>query len=100
MSKLYIGERSGPAGGGAGNAHVAHGRKIKGQVLDFSAGHAESAPFTQNTSLIRFNADATCSWVVGPSGTVATTSDDRLPADGTEYVEVEAGDIISVIGNN
>jgi hypothetical protein len=99
MAKLYIGERSGPGGGQVGNAQVAHGRKIKGQVLDFSAGHAESAPFTDNTRLLRAYTDAKCSWAVGPAGTVATTSDDPLPADGIEYIDVQAGDIISVIAN-
>lgn len=97
MAKLYIAERSGTAGGGAGNAQVAHGRVIKTQVLDFSSAHQESVAFTDNTRIVTLHSDAICSFRFG--GSVATTSDERRPADFVESFDVQAGDIVSVISN-
>lgn len=96
MAKLYVAERSGPAGGPAGNAQIAHGRVIKTQVLDFTAGVQTSVAFGENTRMVTLHSDAICSFRFGQP---ATTSDERRPADFVEYFDVSPGDTVSVISN-
>ena len=70
------------------------------QVLDFTSGVARSNPFQPLTRMLRLNADATCSLIIGANPT-ATTANGRLAADRTEYRGVPEGSgfKVSVIGN-
>ena len=70
------------------------------QVIDFTSGPAVSNPFRPLTRMVRLNADATCSLIIGANPT-ATTANGRLAADRTEYRGVPEGSgfKVSVIGN-
>ena len=57
------------------------------QVVDYSAGHAESTAFAATTRLVRIHTDSICSIAFG-TAPVANTGNNRMVAGGTEYFEV------------
>lgn len=71
---------------------------ITTQVVSFSGGATQSAPFNGRTKFIRVQADSICSIAFGVDPT-ATTDDLRLTAGQTEYFGVNPGDIVSAITN-
>ena len=96
MSKAYVTEYSGPLMGG--NAQVVSSRSIRTQVVDFSGGAARTAlPFSDNTKIVRVNVDAICCKKTGDVNVAASTSDERMAADNTEYFGVQPGDYMSFI---
>lgn len=98
MSKLYIAEFSGAQTQQSGGAPVVSLPPIAEQVVDFSGGAAVSAAFSNSTTLIRIESDATCSIKVGPTP-VATTANSRVAGDSPEYFGVTPGQKISAIAN-
>jgi len=91
---MYIGEYSNMGLGGNAQAPVCP--KITKQTIASGA----SAPFNSATRFIRLHSDAICSFAIGPPGTVATTTDDRMIAGATEYFFVSPGHIVYVVANS
>ena len=60
-----------------------------------------SQAFNEATKMIRMHTDTTCSFRIGAAGEtpVATTSDDRMVANQTEFANVDPGARIAVVAN-
>lgn len=68
-------------------------------ALTINPSTTPSQAFGATTQLIRVHVDAVCSFVIGPPGTVATTSNARMAQNQTEYFSVKPGHIFAVISN-
>lgn len=93
MTKLYVTEYAELTLVGTPNGVPAQCPKeppLASQVVDFTAGAAQSAAFNAKTTFVRLQSDAACSVKFGADPT-ATTSDQRLAADQETYRGV-AGD--------
>lgn len=101
MTKLYVTEYSDAFhGGSTDSASFVTEPATNDQVVDYTAGHAESTAFKNNTRLVRISTDAICSVAFG-TAPVATTSNSRMAA-GTERiigVPMGAGFKVSAITN-
>lgn len=101
MSVLYITEYKSVAvaSGAGGPLAVALEPPVTTQTVSIGAGSAASAAFNVNTHFVRLNTDETCSVKFGVSPT-ATTSDERLAANQTEFFGIsQAGLSVAVIAN-
>ena len=100
MAKLYITEYATISAVPNHSGQMPYEPPQAEQVIDFTSGPAVSNPFRPLTRMVRLNADATCSLIIGANPT-ATTSNGRLAADRTEYRGVPEGQgfKVSVIGN-
>jgi hypothetical protein len=95
MATLYISEYP---PGIHNSSQLASEPRLVAQTVSITAGSLQSAAFGPSTGKIRVNVDAICSFRIGPNPTAVTT-EGRIPADGTEYFEVNPGDKIAVIAN-
>lgn len=68
-------------------------------ALNINPSTTPSLQFAPTTQLVRLHTDAVCSFVIGPPGTVATTSNARMAQNQTEYFRVIPGHIVAVIAN-
>ena len=71
-------------------------------LADYTVAFGSASPaFQPTTRMVRLHCDAVCSVLFGPAGTVATTSNQRMAANQTEYHGVPEGRafIVSVIAN-
>jgi len=93
MAKVTISEHT---IGVSGGAQIAAYPKLAGQILDTSGGMQVSAAFGDGSKMIRVNTDGPICFVIGRNPT-ATTSDDRMATNQTEYFNVQPGDKIAVI---
>jgi hypothetical protein len=75
------------SGPGGAVAQCAEGPPIATQNIDFSGGATPSAALNAKTKMIRINVDAICARKWGSAPT-ATTTDERMSAEQTEYVGV------------
>ena len=82
--------------GNAGNAQAPQEPAITDQIV---APGASSAPFNANTTYVRIQSDAVCSFKFGPTGTTAATTNARLPANATEYFFVTPGLVVATVAN-
>lgn len=99
MTKLYVTEYSTVARDEAGNViQAGHDVDANVIVLDYTSGVQTSAAFAKSTKFVRVHTDSACSVVIGPAPT-ATTSDQRMAPNTTEFWGVRGGDKISVISN-
>lgn len=91
MTKLYVTEYIGlmPQPPGA-QGQVPMEPPLAEQVVDYTAGHAESAAFNAATRLVRLHTDAICSVLIGTAPTAATTKG-RMAAGQTEFRGVPVG---------
>jgi hypothetical protein len=97
MSKVYVTEYSAmPSLGGGAQPQIAPEPPLASQVIDFTAGVA-SITLGAQTRYVRLQNDAICS--MSFTGTNATTSDARSPAENVEYKGVQPGSKISAITN-
>lgn len=101
MTKAYISEYTDMASFSPGGQFLQAGREpaIAVQLVDYGAGHAESAAFNAKTRFIRLHTDAICSYKFSTAGTAAATTDPRMAANQTEFFGVIAGDKVSIISN-
>ena len=86
MTKLYISEYARVTqASGPGNAALQAPEEppLATQVVDFTAGAAQSAAFNAKTRFVRVHADAICSVKFGAAPT-ATVNDPRFAAGQTE----------------
>ena len=100
MAKLYISEYATISALPNHSGQMPFEPPLTEQVLDFTSGVARSNPFQPLTRMLRLNADATCSLIIGANPT-ATTANGRLAADRTEYRGVPEGAAfkVSVVSN-
>lgn len=73
-------------------------RTVEQAVVDFTAGHAESAAFASTTRYIMFTANVRFAWTIG-SGPTATTSKFPFPADQPFTIAVQPTDKISFVAS-
>jgi hypothetical protein len=92
MTKVYVSEY----GAVPQSAQMAAEPPLATQIIDYSAGVA-SITLGVQTHYTRLQNDSICS--MSFTGTNATTSDARSPADATEYKIVQPGSKISAITN-
>jgi len=99
MTKLYVAEFAEVEIGPAGRVgQFAAQPTLAEQVVDYTAGSAQSSPFNTNTRFVRLHTDAICSVVFGtttPTLTAATTNA-RMAANQTEYFGVPKGQAFKV----
>lgn len=81
-----------------GQGQAAQAPPVAEQVISISGSPTQSVAFNAQTKFIRVNCDTVCSIAFGSNPT-ATTSNQRLAANQTEYFGVARGDKISVIQN-
>lgn len=99
MATLYISEYARLATDAANNVlPITYEPPLAEQTRSISGTSAQSSAFNAGTRFIRVHTDAICSVLVGNDPT-ATTSNQRLPADRTEFYAVRGGDKIAVITN-
>lgn len=98
MAILYVTEFRGLASQPNDTAQAVHGTPNAEQTLVVGA-VTPSAPVQPTTTIVRLHTDSICSFKIGPTGTVATTSSARMVAGQTEYLGIKPGDIVSVIAN-
>ena len=106
MAKVWVTEYRGFGRGDRGETMpAARQPAITTQVLDFSGGAVSSAVWGGDTRLVEVNCDAACHLLFWADGAVkkgatsdATTSDKRLSAEGTQFMTVQPGGILSVVG--
>ena len=99
MATLYVTEYQGFGSGGA--QCPAAPPLVRSNNVDASAAHS-SAALNALTTLVRLEADAICSYVVGPASLApATAADARLVAGQVEYVAVppNSGYKVHVVNN-
>ncbi len=98
-ANAYISEFAalGRTSSGVATAQIATLPSNADQKLDYSGGAQTSAAFNSKTYFIRVHCDSGCS--VSGTGSAATTSNMRIPADGVEYFAVLPGSTISVISS-
>lgn len=107
MAKLYVAEFSKLAAVGTQafqgpfqNAPVVATPPVAEQVVAIGVGSTESAPFHDDTTIVRVETDAICSISFGKDGAnIATANKMRMVAGQTEYFGVARGTTISVIAN-
>ena len=92
MGKLYVSEYV------SSHFNCAIEPAASNQVITYS-GSVQSTSFTNATSFVRVHTDAICSIKFGANPT-ATTSDERMAANTTEYFSVQAGHKIAAIANS
>jgi len=97
MTKLYVTEYASLAMPQVGGmlAQVPMEPPLAEQVLDYSAGHAESAAFNAKTTLVRVAPDSIASVVFG-TAPVAAVTNARFAAGQTEYRGVPKGQSFKV----
>ena len=101
MAKLYITELRAPFNAPGTAAPVCSWPPEAEQTLAIGAA-VVSAAFGNNTRMLRLQADAVCSFVIGTGlpAAAATTANARIPANvPPEYVAVKPGDVIAIISN-
>ena len=98
--KLYLTELASLAQNSfGGGAQLGHFASLADQRIPFAAGiGALSNPFTTATRILRLHTDSVCSVNIGCA--TANTANMRLAANSTEYVTVEPGSMLTVIGNS
>lgn len=98
MGKLYVSEFGELA---IGRAQAMALPPLRTQIVDYSGTSAKTTQaFGENTRMIRVHTDSICSIAVGPQATItATTTDQRMAADQTEYYGVSPGQGIAGITN-
>lgn len=104
MSKLYIAEYARMCQAYNAGPQCPEEPPLVEQVVDFSGGVANSAPFNTLTSVLRLHCDAVCSILIGatvPTPPTATISNQRYAQNQTEFKGVKTGGQyqISVISN-
>jgi hypothetical protein len=95
MSTLYISEHT---AGTIASSQVSAQPPIAEQTVSIGGGSQTSAPFNEQTKIIRVHCDAICSIAIGKTPT-ASANNARLAANQTEYFSVKPGDAIAVIQN-
>jgi hypothetical protein len=100
MATLYITEY----GTIAGLPATANGQvPLEPPLADYTVSIAgTSPPFQPGTRMVRLHCDATCSILIGPSGsTSATTNNGRFATNQTEFRGVPEGRgfVVSVVAN-
>lgn len=71
---------------------------IAEQIVAIGVSHAESVAFSGRTLFVQIGNDSTCSIAFG-AAPVATTSNQRIPANNLIFKGVTRGNKISVIAN-
>lgn len=102
MTTLYIAEYSDvPSAYVAIDMQAVRDPPIAEQTVAIGASAAPSAAFNARTRIVRLHTDSVCSILIGPAGTVAAATNQRMAANQTEYklVVPNAGHIVSVIVN-
>lgn len=96
MTKLYVAEFE---AGTIGSDGAPKQPALTDYVVDYTAGHAESAAFNGATGMIEIHTDAVCSILIGKAPT-ATTSHMRMASGETRRYSVQPGDKISAVTNS
>lgn len=102
MATLYVNEYLSTSFVGTIPMMVPPGRAIARQNVSISGSSTASNPFSSQppTGLIMVETDAICSIAIGPPGTVANASYERMAANEVRFYAVVPGDVIAVISNS
>ena len=103
MAKLYVTEYSDvPSAYAAASMQLVREPPLVDQAPVAIGTVAQSLPFNASTRIVRLHTDAICSIAIGPPATTnATTNNQRMAANQTEYklVPGNSGYVVSVITN-